>query len=256
MDSNSRGSIATVLMKFATLADRYCLTLNFRLRRLQSLCDSVRLKANNLTDGLHMKKFLAKLTLPAFLAISGMAWASNWYVDPLAAGSNSGASWTNAWPSFSTINWGSINPGDTIYLSGGVTSQQYNAQLTVSKSGSSGGRITISVGQDAGHNGTVIIDGGAIGGSRDGINFRNYNYLNFEGNYGGKRHLLIQNTNGCISNYGNNGGSASGGHHVHIEYVECSGTYEGLIVTHGAGDGGWRSITITSTMYRTMKAFG
>jgi hypothetical protein len=35
-----------------------------------------------------------------------------WYVNNTASGSNNGTSWTNAWKSFSNINWSSIQPGE------------------------------------------------------------------------------------------------------------------------------------------------
>jgi hypothetical protein len=53
-----------------------------------------------------------------------------------------------------------VQPGHTIYLSGGSSSKTYNEQLAVSNSGTSSARITIAGGRDAGHNGQVILDGG------------------------------------------------------------------------------------------------
>jgi hypothetical protein len=85
--------------------------------------------------------------------------AANHYVDNDASGSNNGTSWTHAWQSFAAINWASVAPGDTIYISGGASSKIYNETLTVSASGTASQPIVITKGGDAGHDGTVIIDG-------------------------------------------------------------------------------------------------
>jgi len=81
-------------------------------------------------------------------AASGGAW----YVDNVAAGANNGTSWANAWQSFGAINWGSIKPGDTLYISGGATGKTYSDTLTVPGGESN---LTITKGVDAGHTGTV-----------------------------------------------------------------------------------------------------
>ena len=99
---------------------------------------------------------LMGLTIPVF--------AANHYVDKNASGSNNGSSWSNAWESFSAINWGSINPGDVIYVSGGNDSTIYNEQLDISKSGTPASRIVITKGFDTGHSGKVIIEGGGSPG--------------------------------------------------------------------------------------------
>jgi hypothetical protein len=65
--------------------------------------------------------------------------ASNYYVNKSAAGSNSGADWTNAWNELDQINWASILPGDTIWVAGGT----YVSQLIPQASGTSGARINI-----------------------------------------------------------------------------------------------------------------
>jgi hypothetical protein len=83
-----------------------------------------------------------------------------WYVDNAVSTNGDGTSWAKAWKAFTSIQWSSVQPGDTIYLSGGSSSKTYNEQLAVSKSGTSSARITITGGKDAGHNGQVILDGG------------------------------------------------------------------------------------------------
>jgi hypothetical protein len=86
---------------------------------------------------------------------------SNWYVDPLAAGNAAGTSWANAWTHIGGINYSGVTAGDTIYFSGGTTTQdytidaaaQYPGQWLGIKSG-----VTYKIGQEAGHNGIAIFD--------------------------------------------------------------------------------------------------
>jgi hypothetical protein len=85
-----------------------------------------------------------------------------WYVDNSVGSSGAGTSWAAAWKDFNNIVWGGagVLAGDTIYISGGSVSQTYNAQkFTVGASGGAGNPITVTAGIDAGHTGTVIIDG-------------------------------------------------------------------------------------------------
>ncbi|MCH7771700.1 MAG: hypothetical protein IIA49_11910, partial [Bacteroidetes bacterium] len=105
------------------------------------------------------RTFIIKIFLSSFLFLSTIS-ATNYYVDKDATGNNNGSSWQNAWQSFSSISWGSINPGDVIYISGGNSSKTYFETLNIGAAGSNGNNIVITKGIDAGHNGEVIIDGG------------------------------------------------------------------------------------------------
>jgi len=92
----------------------------------------------------------------------GTAFGASWYVDNTATGSNNGTSWANAWVNPANIVWASVNPGDTVYVSGGSTSQIYTNWLCIGKNGTPGNYITVRIGQDAGHNGVAIFDGCGI----------------------------------------------------------------------------------------------
>ena len=58
-----------------------------------------------------------------------IAHTSKHYVDKNASGQNNGTSWRNAWESFSDIEWDQIQPGDTIFISGGKDSTIYYETL-------------------------------------------------------------------------------------------------------------------------------
>jgi hypothetical protein len=112
-------------------------------------------------------------------------YASNYYyVDKNASGKNNGTSWEDAWESFSDIDWGSIQPGDIIYVSGGKDSTIYYEQLTIRNSGTAAKPITIIAGKyspsPTGHSGRVIIDGGAQARAQS-IYIQNVNYITVKG---------------------------------------------------------------------------
>lgn len=66
------------------------------------------------------------------------AYAAYWYVRP-DGGTGAGTSWAAAWNGLGGIAWGSIIPGDTIYLAGGT----YTQSLSVQAAGTSASRINI-----------------------------------------------------------------------------------------------------------------
>src|SRR5688572_7028822 len=99
-------------------------------------------------------------------------FGANWYVDNAATGANNGTSWANAWNNPTNVVWASVNPGDTVYVSGGSATKTYTDWLQIGKDGTPGNPITVKIGQDAGHNGIAIFNGVGIhpNGSRPKYN--------------------------------------------------------------------------------------
>lgn len=93
-----------------------------------------------------------------FQLVASNAYSTNYYVDKNSSGQNNGTSWSDAWHSFSAINWGSIQPGDIIFISGGVDSTIYHERLVIGASGTPGHYVTVRNSYDLGHNGKVIIE--------------------------------------------------------------------------------------------------
>lgn len=71
-----------------------------------------------------------------------------------------GSSWTTAWNELGNINWGRVQPGDTILIDGGTHGMTYSSTLTIGKSGTVSSPITVKMASDAGRNGQVKIFGG------------------------------------------------------------------------------------------------
>ena len=129
-----------------------------------------------------MKKVIYVTSLSLLVSLGSYIWAENLYVDNAAAGNNSGTSWDNAWTSFAAIQWGSgtgsVGAGDILYISGGTQggSKIYNEGLYIGASGSSlSSPVTIKVGQDPSHSGTVILDG--TGTQSAGITISNRSHV-------------------------------------------------------------------------------
>jgi hypothetical protein len=167
------------------------------------------------------------------------ASATLWYVDNAAAGTNAGTSWTNAWNAFSSVVWGGagVVAGDTLYISGGTTSKTYTTRLTVGASGTAGNVITISTGQDASHNGVVIIDGAnTIAGSQRGIDASSRSYLRVTGNVGGARNLKVQNFVCSASDRDTTGGVGVWlGANSIFEYIEIDHAMNGFYWSQSSG---------------------
>jgi hypothetical protein len=120
-----------------------------------------------------------KKTILILLFSFSSLFATNWYVDKNATGSNNGTSWTNAWHAFAHISWASVNAGDIVYISGGTDSTVYTEGLSIGASGTVGNLITIRKGLDTGHNGKVVIQGSSWSGT--GITTGGRDYLRIVG---------------------------------------------------------------------------
>jgi hypothetical protein len=102
--------------------------------------------------------FIFTLTLTTF-GLSLATEAATFYVDNSVSSNGVGtkaAPWKNA----SNIVWSSITAGDTILLSGGISSQKYSEPLKIGKSGSLNANITIkrpTPGEWENHSGVVYI---------------------------------------------------------------------------------------------------
>ncbi|MCH7772450.1 MAG: T9SS type A sorting domain-containing protein [Bacteroidetes bacterium] len=132
------------------------------------------------------RTFINSLFVSIIISLGSIS-ATNYYVDKNASGNNNGSSWNDAWTSFSSINWGQINPGDILYISGGSSSKVYSEQLSVNASGTSGNNILITKGISPGHNGKVILDGGrslSHNISLQGVKYVTVQYMTVRGSTG------------------------------------------------------------------------
>ena len=127
-----------------------------------------------------------------------MALTANWYVDNAASGSGDGASWTNAWKTFSDIVWEGpgVKAGDTLYISGGSASKTYTNSWSVGASGTPTRPITIAIdATNPNHNGVVIFDYDHLGDHAGPVIAIACpaSYITFNGNVGGSCHFAINN---------------------------------------------------------------
>jgi hypothetical protein len=153
------------------------------------------------------------------------ASATNWYVRP-SGGSGSGTNWNTAWNGLSSIKWPSVACGDTIWVAGGL----YTQDLTPQKSCSSGSRLYI---RRARGDATECTSAAGWNASYDstveqrlkGILFGNYNYITISGRTtasGGDYGWLI-NFPGVTSGKGIEWPNGSTGSYITVEYTEVRG---------------------------------
>ncbi len=177
-----------------------------------------------------MKKIIIVAFLIIVLSTYSVAFGANWYVDNQATGTNNGTSWANAWTSFAKIVWGAtgVKAGDTLYISGGSSSQTYNERISPKISGTAGMPITIQVGQDYGHNGKVIIDLNYDIAKGSGIYISGTSFIKVSGQVG-----TSNNCNILVTRSYYNGISLAGSvQNIEVSYVEATGNGY-IAATHG-----------------------
>lgn len=159
---------------------------------------------------------MRKIILILFIILlATQSWATTFYVDNAATGSNNGTSWSNAWESLANISWASVQAGDTIYISGGAETKTYSERLVVGSSGTAGNPITIQVGQDEGHTGVVVLDGTSVG-NYYGIAIAAKSYIKISGQVGSGI-----GTNMKIQNFYYSGVNITGSSsNIEIAYIE------------------------------------
>lgn len=169
---------------------------------------------------------LCRWTLAASVLLLGAqqeAFAKAFYVSPSGDGST-GQNWKKAWKDPSQIDWNQVNAGDQIVLDGGASGITYQSSMTIPKSGAAGAPITIRQSPAAGHNGNILLVGGAdqppngyVTGLANGI-VVNGSYINIAGARRGG--LKIKGYRDACINIGSVAGTTTdniGIHNVEIE---------------------------------------
>ena len=178
--------------------------------------------------------FLLMMFFAMFVCTSDVP-AASYYVDSAASGANNGTSWDNAWQAFSAISWASVNPGDTVYISGGTSGRTYSGPLTITRSGTAGNPITIRTGPEVGvHDGLVTITGGT-----NSILINAQRYVTVTGEKNGAINIRCQNTigTGVQVTYPvgikilyveiNNAGTAPGNHGIQFRDMQTTAANSG-----------------------------
>jgi hypothetical protein len=159
----------------------------------------------------------------AVMLMCSRAMAATYYVDSSVANSGNGQSWSTAWKNFNNIT--GLQPGDTVYFSGGSTSQSYSVTDWTPTGGTAGSPITYTVGQDSGHNGIVTIV------SSDSFLSGTFSNVVINGNVGGAQHWSVN-----PANYFWEGGSGTT-QNVTLTYIVATNMGAGLHWSNMRGSG-------------------
>ena len=143
------------------------------------------------------------------------ARAATWYVDNSLGASGNGQSWATAWTSLPTSG---VSAGDTVYISGGSSSQTYNTTGWSPPGGSAGNPVYYKIGTDSTHNGTVIIDGGGTWNF-----FKPNNNVDINGNVGGTIHLVVTHANAAAGSTPTAVCNSTGQSGIKFRYIEFAG---------------------------------
>lgn len=119
-------------------------------------------------------------------------FATDYFLDVDATGTDTGASLTNAFVSFAQVSASSFGAGDTLYISGGTTSKTYSLAAKFAFTASN---ITIKVATDTDHDGIVVIDGGDTVTQLFDLYSRDS--ITIDGEVDGERHIRFQNWGGA-----------------------------------------------------------
>ncbi|MBE0572728.1 MAG: hypothetical protein IH618_14390 [Ignavibacteriaceae bacterium] len=111
-----------------------------------------------------------------------------WYVDRDATGANTGRNWTDAWNYLDSsswygnkgINWAILQPGDTVYISGGDDSTYYTkcsvrGEDNIRHTFASGNPVVITPAYHLGHNGHVYLKPPITWVNKSNIKFTGFN---------------------------------------------------------------------------------
>jgi hypothetical protein len=124
------------------------------------------------------------------------AHAKNWYVDNAATGANNGTSWANAWRNVKAVT--GVQPGDTVFISGGTNSKTYSDGGWIPLGGVKDNPVTYKVGQDPGHNGIVRFNGGGAAQWLFAGGNKKFAWVTIDGNYGGECHITVDNYTNAV----------------------------------------------------------
>ena len=111
-----------------------------------------------------MKTLVSTLAL---LLLAVLADAASFFLTQPGGGSFNGADWNNAWSDITGVNWGSVGPGDTIYVAGGTYSHTLHVQgngtalaaITIKRATASDSAATGAAGWSSAFDSQVVLSG-------------------------------------------------------------------------------------------------